>query len=138
MIVGASFAASISDCGKAAKSFEEDLRECRQRGVRGFPAFLIRNSKTGKELLLNGHRQFSEISEAFRKLGGNEIQPDFPTADKESILAFVRRSANTAPREVVEVFDLQEADARRYLDSLVSDGALRRRQVGNGFFYSAM
>ena len=97
-----------------------------------------RNSETGKELLLNGHRQFSEISEAFRKLGGNEIQPDFPAADRESVLAFVRRSANTAPREVVEVFDLDEVDARRYLDSLVSDGALRERQVGNGSFYSAV
>ena len=76
-----------------------------------------------------------KVEEVF---GGNDVEPDFPTADKESILEFVRRSANTAPREVVEVFDLDETEADRYLDSLVADGAIRRRRVGNGFFYSAM
>ncbi len=134
---GERFVADI-ESGKAAEAFAEDLRECRRRGIRGFPTFLVRNPRTGEELLLGGFRQFSEISDAIRKLGGNDLEPDFPTAGKESVLEFVRRSANTAPREVVEVFDLDEAEASRYLDSLVSDGALRRRQVGNGFFYSAM
>ncbi len=129
--------ASDIESGKAAEAFAEDLRECRARGVHGFPTYLVRNTQTGKELLLNGYRQFSEIVDAFRQVGGSDVEPGFPTADKESVLAFVRRSANTAPQEVVEVFDLDEAKAGRLLDSLVSDGALRKRQVGNGLFYSA-
>ncbi len=133
---GKRFVADI-ESGRAAEAFAEDLSECRRRGIRGFPTLLVRNPRTGEELLLNGYRQFSEISDALRKLGGNDFEPDFPTADKEAVLEFVRRSANTAPREVVEVFDLDEAEAGRYIDSLVSDGALRRRQVGNGLFYSA-
>lgn len=128
--------ASDIESGRAAEAFAEDLRECRARGVHGFPTFLVRNTQTGKEILLNGYRQFSEIAAAFRQVGC-DVEPEFPAADKESILEFVRRSANTAPQEVVAVFGLDDTKAARLLDSLVSDGALRKRQVGNGLFYSA-
>ncbi len=132
---GERFVADI-ESGKAAEAFEEDLAEGRGRGIHGFPTFLVRNRQTGRELLLTGYRQFDEIAAALRELGGDDAEPNLPTADKESVFAFVRRSANTAPREVAEVFDLEGVQAGRYLDALVSDGALRKRQVGNGFFYS--
>ncbi len=133
---GERFVADIAS-GKAVNAFEEDLRECRERGVHGFPTFLVRNPVTGEELLLKGHRQFSEISDAHHKIGGDDLQPDVPMADRKSILAFVLRSTNTAPREVAEVFDLHEAEMRRHLDALISDGALHKRLVGNGLFYAA-
>jgi len=124
--------------GRASAAFAEDLSECRRHGIRGFPAFLIRNLRTGKELLLNGYRQFDEISAALRMLGGNSVAPDFPETDKETILNFSARTMNTAPREIAEVFDLKAAETDRILDSLVADGALHRRPVGNGLFYSAL
>ncbi len=125
------------ESGRAKEAFEEDLTECRYRGIRGFPTFLIRNLSDKKEILLRGYRQFGDFVEAFRKLVGDAVSPTFPTVSKDSISAFVRKYKRVATREITEVFDLSEEDIDEYLSSLVSEGLMRKKKVGNGFFYTA-
>jgi protein-disulfide isomerase-like protein with CxxC motif len=123
--------------GRAKEAFEEDLKECRRRGIRGFPTFLIRNLSDKKEILLRGYRQFGEFAKAFHNLVGDAISPAFPTVSKDSISAFVQKYKRVATREITEVFDLSEEDIDEYLSSLVSEGLVRKKKVGNGFFYTA-
>lgn len=130
------FVADI-ESGKAKEAFEEDLRDCRDRGIRGFPSFVISNTRNNEELLLKGFRKFSDFAEAIQKLAGNVISPTFPTADKDSIHAFIRKHKKVARREIKEVFDISEKDADEYLTLLAADGLLRKEKVGNGFFYAA-
>ncbi len=120
--------------GRAKESFEKDLQECLNRGIRGFPTFLIRNLNKD-ELLLRGYRQFSEFVDAFRKLAGDAIIPVSSKVRKGSIFAFVQKYRKVATKEITEVFDLREKDANKYLISLVSEGMLNKDKVGNGFFY---
>lgn len=124
------------ESGRAKESFEKDLQECLNRGIRGFPTFLIRNLNTKDELLLRGYRQFSEFVDTFRKLTGDAIISVSSKVSKDSIFAFVRKHRKVATKEITEVFDLREKDANEYLISLVSEGMLNKDKVGNGFFYT--
>lgn len=124
------------ESGRAKESFEKDLQECLNRGIRGFPTFLIRNLNTKDELFLRGYRQFSEFVDTFRKLTGDAIISVSSKVSKDSIFAFVRKHRKVATKEITEVFDLREKDANEYLISLVSEGMLNKDKVGNGFFYT--
>lgn len=124
------------ESGRAKESFEKDLQECLNRGIRGFPTFLIRNLNNKDELLLRGYRQFSEFVDTFRKLAGDAIIPVSSKVSKDSIFAFVRKHRKVATKEITEVFDLREKDANEYLISLVSEGMLNKDKAGNGFFYT--
>lgn len=124
------------ESGRAKESFEKDLQECLNRGIRGFPTFLIRNLNTKDELFLRGYRQFSEFVDTFRKLTGDAIISVSSKVSKDSIFAFVRKHRKVATKEITEVFDLREKDANEYLISLVSEGMLNKDKAGNGFFYT--
>lgn len=124
------------ESGRAKESFEKDLQECLNRGIRGFPTFLIRNLNTKDEFFLRGYRQFSEFVDTFRKLTGDAIISVSSKVSKDSIFAFVRKHRKVATKEITEVFDLREKDANEYLISLVSEGMLNKDKVGNGFFYT--
>ena len=124
------------ESGRANESFEKDLQECLNRGIRGFPTFLIRKLNDKGELLLRGYRQFSEFVDTFRKLVGDAIIPVSSKVSKDSIFAFVRKHRKVATKEITEVFDLREKDANEYLISLVSEGMLNKDKAGNGFFYT--
>ena len=133
---GERFAADI-ESGRAAQAFEEDLSECRRRGISGFPTFLVRNPQDGQEILLPGYRRFAELEGAFRELSGDALRPAPPTANRDTILAFVRKYGKVAAKEITEVFDLTGAKTDEYITLLVSEGRLTAREVGNGFFYAA-
>ena len=124
------------ESGRAKESFEKDLQECLNRGIRGFPTFLIRNLNTKDELFLRGYRQFSEFVDTFRKLTGDAIISVSSKVSKDSIFAFVRIHRKVATKALTEVFDLRETDENDYLISLVSEGMLNKDNVGNGFFYT--
>lgn len=124
------------ESGKAGKAFEKDLQECRRRGIRGFPSFLVRGRRNNEELLLRGFRLFDEFADVFREAGGGAVKTSFPSASKDSILAFVRKYDKVAPQEISEVFGLGKEDVDGHLTSLMSDGSLRKTEAGNGFFKS--
>ncbi len=129
------FVADI-ESSKAKEAFEEDLRDCRDRGIRGFPSFVISNTNNKQELLLKGFRKFSEFTEAFQQLAGDIISPTFPAAGKDSIHAFIREHKKVARREIEEVFEISEKSADEHLALLVADGIMRKGKAGNGFFYA--
>lgn len=120
--------------GKAEEAFAKDLQDCRKRGIRGFPSFLVRSRKNSREIPLHGFRMFEEFAEAIRAAGGGAVTAAFPTTSKYSIVAFVRKYGKVAPKEISEVFGLDKNDTDKYLASLLSDGSLRKREAGNGFF----
>jgi hypothetical protein len=127
------FAADIKS-GKAGEAFEKDLQECRSRGIRGFPSFLVRSRRNNKEVLLRGFQPFDEFARVFSEAGGGAVRTAFPVASKDSILAFARKYNKVAPKEIAEVFGLSNKDVDGYLTSLLSDGSLRKEEAGNGFF----
>ncbi len=133
---GERFVADI-ESGRAALAFEGDLGKCRRRGIHGFPTFLVRNPRNGQEILLHGYRRFAELEDAFGELSGDALRPASPAANKDTILAFVRKYGKVAAREVTEVFDLTGAKTDEYLALLVSEGRLAAHEVGNGSFYTA-
>ena len=127
------FAADIKS-GKAKKAFDQDLTECRIKGVRGFPTFLVRNINEEQEILLRGYRKFDQLVEVFDRLTANTLNPAFPTANKDTILAFVRKYNKVTLREISEVFTLGQEETNEYLAPLISAGSLHKEEVGNGFF----
>ena len=120
--------------GKAEEAFFEDLRECRSRGITGFPTFLIQNSM-GQEILFHGYHKFESFESAFRELAGNILEPNPIKVDNQSILAFIRKYGKVAPKEVSEVFDIGEESAINWLVQLKRKGYLKEQKAGNGFFY---
>ena len=127
------FVADIKN-GKAAEAFEKDLQECRKRGIRGLPSFLIRSRRNNKEVPLHGFRHFEEFAAVIHEAGEGAVRTAFPAASKDSILAFVRKFNKVAPKEFSEVFGLRKEDVDEYLTSLLSDGSLKKEGAGNGFF----
>lgn len=121
--------------GKAEKAFFEDLRECRSRGIRGFPTFLVRD-RAGKEAILRGYHRFEDFESVFEKLAGDALTPKTIEASEENIFAFIRKHGKVAPKEVSEVFDLTMEFAMDLLRRLKKKGLLKEQKVGNGFFYS--
>lgn len=124
------------DSGKAKEAFITDLQECRNRGARGFPTFLVRGLNGQGEYLLPGYRQYGDFVSAFQKLADDALILAFPETSKDAILAFVRKYTKVATREIAVVFDLSDEISRNYLDLLVSEGLLGKKEVGNGFFYT--
>lgn len=122
--------------GKAEEAFREDLRECRSKGITGFPTFLIRNNQ-GQEIVLNGYQPFEVFEQAFRKLAGGDLQQRNIDVDENNILAFVRKYGKVAPKEVAEVFNLTLESAMEWLSQLKGKGFLKEQKAGNGFFYLA-
>lgn len=121
--------------GRAKQAFAADLKDCRTRGITGFPTFLL-SSREGQEVLLRGYHRFDAFEGAFHRLAGDALVPRPVQADDESILAFVRAYAKVAPREVAESFGLTTEAALERLRQLESQGLAREQKAGNGSFYS--
>ena len=123
------------ESGRAEKEFFEDLKECRSRGITGFPTFLIR-SPDGREIILHGYQGFKRFEQVFYTLLGDDLKPLQVVADENTILKFIEKYGRVAPKEVSEVFDLTMESAMELLGSLVEKGSIKGERVGNGFFYS--
>lgn len=122
------------ESGKAGKAFEEDLKECRHRGIHGFPSFLIRNLRNNEEVVLQGYHHFSRFEDTFQKLTGDAIRSDFPSAGRETIFALIKKYKKVAPREIAEAFSISEKDIEDHLSPFLINGTLRKKKAGNGFF----
>lgn len=122
--------------GRAREAFEEELKEGREQGVRGFPTFLLRSLSDEKEVLIRGFQQFEDFVEIFGEFAGDTLNPVYATANEDNVLAFLRKHKRVAPKEVAEVFDLSEEDVGKYLKSFVAQGLVKKERAGNGFFYT--
>jgi protein-disulfide isomerase-like protein with CxxC motif len=120
--------------GRARQAFTAGLKDCRSRGITGFPTFLLKNQE-GQEVLLRGYHRFEAFEGAFHHLAGDALVPRPVQADDAGILAFVQAYAKIAPREVAEAFALTTEAARDWLRQLESKGLVNEQKAGNGAFY---
>ena len=127
-----SFVVSI-DTGQAEQAFREDLAECRQRGVRGFPTFLVRGF--GEEVLLRGYTPYQTFDRWFRELSKNQLTQNTLNASSSHIFDFISRYGKVAPMEVACVCDMAFEDAQTLLQHMAENGLVSEQPVGNGAFY---
>ncbi len=122
------------ESGRAGKAFEEDLKECRNRGIHGFPSFSIRNLRNKGEVVLQGYQHFAKFEDTFQKLTGDAIRSNFPSPSRETIFALIKKYKKVAPREIAEVFSISEKEIDDYLAPFYINGTLHKEKAGNGFF----
>lgn len=120
--------------GVALQAFEADLKVCRLAGVSGFPTFAVQLISTGKRYMVGGFRGFREVNAILRNIAGDLLVESSVAATDENILAFVAKHGKVAPRELAEVFDLNQQECIRRIDVLEAAARVRTHKVGNGFF----
>ncbi|PCH94570.1 MAG: hypothetical protein COB83_11265 [Gammaproteobacteria bacterium] len=97
------FKRSINN-GAANKAFKKDLQQCRNKGISGFPSFIIRGF--GEEILLKGYTSYKTFSYCLQNLSKHQLKPKASTATFSKILDFIARYEKVAAIEVASVFDL--------------------------------
>ncbi|MFQ6608229.1 MAG: DsbA family protein [Fidelibacterota bacterium] len=128
------FLADIKN-GNAWKAFLQDLSECRTRGITGFPTFLIRNDE-GQESILHGYHKFDDFVAIFESLESSALSVHPIKPSQQAIHDFIRKYDNVTEKEIAAVFDLPTEATREILRQLQEQSSLKKRKVGNGFFYS--
>jgi protein-disulfide isomerase-like protein with CxxC motif len=108
--------------GPALDEFARDRWECQQRGVHGFPAFLV--VVDGRERLVGGYRTYEQMTGLIDLLAGGPVERRDPEFSDLAVLDFVEKYRSAAVREVSESFGVSDAQAKSALDRLVSIGSL--------------
>lgn len=121
------FTASL-DNGNAQAAFEDDLSRTRDAGVRAFPTYYIEGP--AGEQRASGFTSFDELLAAL-----TAVDPSLEQSSPPPMRQFIAEYEPVATREVAEVYELDDGKARQVLESLADDGAIRREQRGNGFFW---
>lgn len=122
------------ESGVAQKAFEEDLKACRLAGVSGFPTFSVRLAATGDEYMVGGFKPFREMRNIYREIAGSSLVESPVVATDENLQAFIAKHGKVAPRELAEVFDLDQKECNRRIETLEAAGRVTKRKAGNGFF----
>ncbi|MFX1521132.1 MAG: DsbA family protein [Promethearchaeota archaeon] len=124
----------VLETNSAEKAFYEDLEEFRATGSKAYPTFLITHMQ-GKRALLTGYRRFEFFERILKDLAGDELVKKKLEATSENILAFIRKYDKVATREVAEVFDLTDMQAKDMLEILESEGSVVGTKAGNSYFW---
>lgn len=120
--------------GTAEKAFKNDLEECRKKGVRGFPTFLLRGNKN--EILLRGYNSYETFENWFKELTNNKIEAKELKWESADLFSFISKYGKAAAMEVATVYDLSLADSEKLLKKMTLKGLITETKAGNGFFYS--
>ncbi|MEE8484893.1 MAG: DsbA family protein [Nitrospinota bacterium] len=121
--------------GTAESAFHEDLHECRAKGARGFPSYLIRNSK-GREIMLRGYTSFKAFETWLNELAGAELIKKESALELTQVHDFISRNGKVAPKEISEVFNVTLEEANQFLKNLAEKEILKEDKTGNGYLYS--
>jgi predicted DsbA family dithiol-disulfide isomerase len=114
--------------GQAEDEFARDRWECGQRGVHGFPTFMV--SVDSKERLAHGYRTYAQMTGMIDLLAGGPVERHKLDFSDLSVLDFVEKYDSAAVVEVAEVFEVAPAQAKAALDRLVTGGSLERPKPG--------
>ncbi len=120
--------------GKARKLFQNDLHECRKKGVRGFPTFLIRSSEG--EILLRSYTSYQTFESRLQELSRDKLQKKVLIGESTQVFDFISRYGKTAIIEIATVFDLDFQKAEKLLAGMAVKGLIVEEKAGNGFLYS--
>lgn len=115
------------DTGKAELAFREDLRECEDRKIKGFPTLVFKNSE-GLEISLIGYRKFEEYESTIDKLTEGEISK-VSTSNPES---FIKKYRRVTTVEVAEVFQYFPTEAAAVLEEMVKKGLAMKHEMKSG------
>ncbi len=118
----------------AEKAFREDLKICRNKGVRGFPTFLLRGNE--KEILLRGYNSYETFESWFKELTNNKIEAKKLKGESAEIFSFISKYGKASAMEVATVYDLSLKDSETLLKEMTIKGLITETKAGNGFFYS--
>ena len=113
--------------GKAKELFIEDLRLCRESGVRGFP-MLFFTGPDGHNEMVYGSRPYSVFENALLKLFPGASKTNY---DKSWSFIFSEYHSLTA-REFSELTGTDRNESERYLNSLSAAGKLEKLTTKNG------
>lgn len=122
--------------GRAQASLLDDLKECRSRGISGFPTFLFRN-RDSKEIVLHGYQRYEAFEKCFARLTADGLVPRNVHADESAVLAFIQKYRKVASQEVAETFSLSKQATLDWLRLLINKRLVVEHKVGNGSFYLA-
>lgn len=118
---------------EAVKAFQKDLEEAYNKGVSGFPTFIVRNAN-GDEVMLRGYNPYKRFEKVIKQLAeGIELKE--MAISEESLLDLFRKYENITKREIEEIFSITEAEANKWIDDLKKKGYISDKKVGNGYFY---
>ncbi|SDJ21628.1 Predicted dithiol-disulfide isomerase, DsbA family [Halovenus aranensis] len=120
-------AALFGDRARAA--FEEDRRYMHEVGARTFPTYRVTTGDD--EVQLRGSQPFERLSEVLESAA-----PGLDRQSPRSLRSFVEEYGPVATREVAEVYQLDDEDARRKLTDLTAAGHLEERARGTGSFWA--
>jgi len=121
--------------GQARDEFARDRLECSARDVRGFPTFLV--TVDGKERLARGYRTFEQLVGLIDLLAGETVERRASDFDDLNVLDFVEKYGSAAVREVSEVFEVTDSQAKEALDRLAANGSVEHTRSGQLYRTSA-
>lgn len=113
--------------GKATALFKEDLKLCRESGVRGFPTLFFTGSSGHKEIIY-GSRPYSVFENALLKLLPGASKTNY---DKDWNSVFSKYHSLTA-REFSELTGTDRNESEKYLNNLKAAGKLEKLATKNG------
>jgi len=121
------------ESGAAEKVFYKNLKECRAKGITGFPTFEIKVA--GQSKLLVGYHPFETFRKLFEQLTDGKIVENIPSLSEKNILAFINKYGKVASQEVAEVFGLDRNSAQKQLDKLAGENKIKKQPAGNDYFW---
>jgi len=120
--------------GSADILFQEDLQECRSKGVRGFPTFLVSNGEN--EVLLRGYNSYETFNRWIHELSIDKLKQKTLIGNSPQVFDFISRYGRSAAIEIATVFDLDFQHAENLLSEMIDKGLIVAKKAGNGFLFS--
>ena len=120
--------------GKADILFQEDLQKCRNKGVRGFPTYLVSNGEN--EVLLRGYNSYETFNSWIHELSTNQLEQKTLVGDYPQVFDFISRYGKSAAIEIATVFDLDFQHTETLLSGMADKGLIVAEKAGNGLLYS--
>lgn len=118
--------------GTAELALQEDLKKCREEGIRSFPTILMRYNN--KEMWVQGYRKFSYFRDAIEKLTDGEIKLETKEYTIENLINYVTRYGKVAEKEIQVAFDLNKDSLANAIQELLATDMFDKIIRGNGYF----
>jgi putative protein-disulfide isomerase len=123
------------ESGKAYEEFIKDIKECQERGITGFPTFLIRRLKDNFETIKVGYMNYSEFKKILEKITNKELKEKKIELSEKEALNFIKHYGKVATQEIAILFDISKNEAFSFLKSLENKDLIESQKAGNDYFW---
>jgi len=123
------------ESGIAYKEFMEDIKECRKRGITGFPTFLIKKLEDNFEIIKVGYMVYPVFKEILGKLSNNKLKEKKIEFNESEALNFISYWGRVATQEIAVLFNILKHEAHSFLKNLESKGLIESQKAGNDYFW---